>query len=128
MAVDAVQVAAEGVVAHIHAVRPLALVVQGHVLYAAQLAHLVAHLRCDAGDALRQRHIAQLHLVAVLGQLHAHHVVARADEVLLDLLVGALDGGYDGDDGGDADDDAQHGQKRPQLMAPYALKGKVDIF
>ena len=126
--VDAVQVAAEGAVAHIHAVGPLALVVQGHIRHAAQLAHLVPHLGGNAGHALRQIHVAQLHLIAVLRQLHAHHVVARTDEVLLDLLVGALNGRHDGDDGGDTDDDAQHGQKRPQLMTPYALKGKIDIF
>ena len=128
MAVDAVQVAAEGVVAHIHAVGPLALVVQRHIRHAVQLAHFVAHLLGDDADALGQRHIAQLHLIAVLRQLDAHHIVACADQVLLDLLVGALNGGHDGDDGGNADDDAQHGQERPQLVAPNALKGEIDIF
>ena len=37
VAVDAVQSAAEGRIAHVHAVGPLPLVVQGHILRAAQL-------------------------------------------------------------------------------------------
>ena len=128
VAVDAVQTAAEGSIAHVHAVGPLPLVVQGHIRHAAQLAHLAAHVLRDGADALGNVGVVQAYLIAVLGQLHADHVVAGADEVLLDLLVGALNGGYDGDDGRDTDDDAQHGQERPHLVAPHALKGEIDIF
>ena len=102
--------------------------VQGHIRHAAQLAHLAAHVLRDGADALGDVGVVQAYLIAVLGQLHADHVVAGADEVLLDLLVGALNGGYDGDDGRDTDDDAQHGQERPHLVAPHALKGEIDIF
>ena len=61
-------------------------------------------------------------------QIDGDHVVARADKVFLDLLVGTLNGGNDGDDGRDADDNAQHGQHAPHLVSPDSLEGKPDIF
>ena len=126
--VHAVEGAGEGLVAGIDAVGPRTLAVHGHGGDAGQSVHLVPHGRRDGSDALRQLPVGEVHGAAVLRQLHLHHVVAGTDEVLLDLLVGTTDGGDDGDDGGNADDDAQHGQKRPQLMAPHALQRQIDIF
>ena len=128
MIIHTIEGAGKGIVASIDAVGPSALVVHGHGRNTRQGVHFIPHGGGDGGDALRNLPVGQIHDAAVLSQLHLHHIVAGTDEILLDLLVGATDSRNDGDDGGNADDDAQHGQKRPQLMAPHALQRQIDIF
>ena len=102
--------------------------VEAHVLHPIDLGESFPGLGRDhphTGGDLAPAHVVD---IAVLVQLHRHHVVACADEVFLDLLMGALDGGDDGDDGGDADDDAQHGEHGAHFVPPDALKGQANIF
>ena len=94
------------------------------MVYAAQL---LAKLLREGLD-VRRFAPAEVHWVAVLIEADADRVRAGADEVLLDLLVRALDGGDDGDDRGDADDDAEHGEEAAELMRPDAAEGKKNIL
>ena len=57
-----------------------------------------------------------------------HSGRSRNDQVLLDLLVGALNGGHDGDDRGDTDNNAQHRQKGTHFICPQTIKCQQDIF
>ena len=57
-------------------------------------------------DLINPRRCPVIHpvLSAALHESHFHIIVSRADEILLDLLVGAGDGGDNGDNSRDADD------------------------
>ena len=126
--IDAVHAAGEGSRLVVHAFGILSAGVQGDPLHAGNVQKLLFGILGDdphpVGDAVPAHVVG----IAVLVQLHRHHVISGTDEVLLDLLVGALDGGDDGDDGSNADDDAQHGQNAAHFVAPNALEGQTNIL
>ena len=56
---------------------------------------------------------------------HHQQVGAEAVDLLLHCGVGALADAHHGDDRGDADDDAEHGQRRAQLVAPQRAQRRA---
>ena len=98
------------------------------LLHAVQRKHLLLDGVVEGGHTLRGRGVAEVGGVVVLIELDRHRIGAGADQIVLDLLIGALNGGHNGDDGGDADDDAQHRQKGAHFVRPDAFQGKADIF
>ena len=127
-AVHTVDPAGEIVRTGADAVAPLAAGVDGHPLHAGQLLHLRPGRFRNRLHTSGRGIIGKVIGIVVLIELHRYHIAAGADQVLLDLFIGALDGGHNGDDGGDADDDTQHGQEGAHFMAPDSLKRQSDIF
>ena len=82
----------------------------------------------DHGHALRQPVVLHLIVALVLLERDIDHIIARADQIFLDLLVCPDDGGNDRDDRSNTDDDAEHRQERAELMAPDSLKGQGYIL
>ena len=127
MIVHAVELAAEARVAVIEALNILAAAVERHICHAVEGNHLIALLVLQDADAVR-RLIGHVDGPVILIELDIDDIAAGTDEILLDLLIRALDGRDDRDDGSDTDDDAEHRQERAELMAKNALKCKLDIF
>ena len=125
--VHAVELAAEARVAVIEALNILAAAVERHICHAVEGNHLIALLVLQDADAVR-RLIGHVDGPVILIELDIDDIAAGTDEILLDLLIRALDGRDDRDDGSDTDDDAEHRQERAELMAENALKCKLDIF
>ena len=54
------------------------------------------------------------------------HVLAQRGDARLDLRLGAVADADHGDDRAHADDDAQHGQRRPQLVPAQRAEGDFE--
>ena len=97
--VNAVDRTAEGaVLIENRVVGRSALAEERHVGHAVELAHLAL---LGARDHLDTEGIVIIHHViahVILIELHRHNIVARSDQVLLDLFVGSLDGRDDRND------------------------------
>ena len=127
MIVHAVELAAEARVAVIEAIDILTAAVDRHICHTVEGKHFVALLVPQNADAVR-RLIGHVNGPVILIELDIDNIAAGTDEILLDLLIRALDGRDDRDDGSDTDDDAEHRQERAELMTKNALKCKLDIF
>ena len=128
MGIDAVDLTVELDVLVIQLIHISSGSIQGDFLHPVDGFQFLPGLFRNGTDTLGNGIPVHLIDIVILVELHCHHIVAGTDQIFLDLLIGALDGGHDGDDGGNADDDAQHGQHGAHLMAPDTLEGKTDIF
>ena len=95
--------------------------VKGCRFHIVQCGDVVPHCLGDDRHAVRRRLIGEVIGAVALVQLDADRVVSRTDQIVLDLLVCAFDGGNNGDDRRNADDDAQHGENGTHLMGQNAL-------
>ena len=104
--------------------------IHGSVFHLGQVQDLFVKVLAYRGNTLRNALVADVVHIVIIGtvQLYSHHVVACTDQILFDLLVGALDGGHNGNNGCDANDDAQHGEEGAHFVGPDALERKTDIF
>ena len=86
-----------------------------------QAGDLIPHFRGNHLYPVRCRLIAEIIGTFPLIQLHINSVVAGTNQIVFDLLIGALNGRHNGNDRRNTDDNAQHSENGTHLMGQNAL-------
>ena len=92
----------------INGVAVISAVIEGHLLHTLEFLQSLAHTFFDGANAVWDSLIS--HVIDMVGliQLHRHYIVARTNQVRLNLLIGAFNGGNNGNNRRNADDNAKH--------------------